>query len=107
MLDGSALAHLVAGDARGGPYALIFAAAHPDRVHGLILANTAAKYIADPTFPEGVPEETAQTVLEAIEQGWGTDFAESSPRQLPRRMPLSPCCSGGSASPRSAMGQFP
>jgi pimeloyl-ACP methyl ester carboxylesterase len=39
----------------GGPYGLTFAAGHPDRVHGLILGNTGAKYLEDPTFPEGVP----------------------------------------------------
>ena len=38
----------------GGPYGLTFAAGHPDRVHGLILGNTGAKYLEDPTFPEGV-----------------------------------------------------
>ena len=91
----------------GGPYALIFAAAHPDRVHGLILANTAAKYIADPTFPEGVPEETAQTVLEAIEQGWGTEsFAELVASTAPAEHAALALLQRASASPRSAMAQF-
>lgn len=61
------------GSLDGGPYAMAFAAAHPERVSGLILANTAARYLHDETFSAGVSRDTAEVVLEAITRGWGTE----------------------------------
>jgi class 3 adenylate cyclase len=91
----------------GGPYALIFAAAHPDRVQGLILANTAAKYVEDPTFAAGVPATTAQVVLEAIEHGWGTEpFAALVASDDPAEHAGLALLQRASASPSVAAAQF-
>jgi pimeloyl-ACP methyl ester carboxylesterase len=91
----------------GGPYALMFAAAHPDRVHGLILANTGAKYLEDPTFPEGVPVADAEAVLEAIEHGWGTEaFAALTASDDPSEYPALAVLQRASASPSLAAAQF-
>ncbi|HKA82601.1 MAG TPA: alpha/beta fold hydrolase [Acidimicrobiales bacterium] len=91
----------------GGPYALIFAAAHPDRVHGLILANTGAKYRGDPTFAQGVPAANAEAVLEAIEHGWGTDaFAALTASDDPSEHAALAVLQRASASPSLAAAQF-
>jgi class 3 adenylate cyclase len=91
----------------GGPYALTFAAAHPDRVHGLILGNTGAKYVEDPTFPEGVPAASAEAVLDAIEHGWGTEaFAGLAASDDPSEHPALAVLQRASASPSLAAAQF-
>jgi class 3 adenylate cyclase len=91
----------------GGPYALIFAAAHPDRVHGLILANTGAKYLENPTFTEGVPVANAEAVLDAIERGWGTEaFAALTASDDPSEHASLAVLQRASASPSLAAAQF-
>ena len=91
----------------GGPYALIFAAAHPDRVHGLILANTGAKYLENPTFTEGVPVANAEAVLDAIERGWGTEaFAALTASDDPAEHANLAVLQRASASPSLAAAQF-
>jgi class 3 adenylate cyclase len=56
-----------------GPTALFFAATQPERTSALILANTAAKFVAADDYPAGLPAEAAETVLAQVEQFWGTD----------------------------------
>jgi class 3 adenylate cyclase len=91
----------------GGPYALIFAAAHPERVHGLILANTGARYLEDPTFPDGVPAANAEVVLQAIEHGWGTDaFAALVASDDPAEHAALAVVQRASATPSLAAAQF-
>lgn len=48
----------------GGPMALQFAAAYPERVHALALINTSARYARAPDYPEGHPPETMEQFLE-------------------------------------------
>jgi len=54
----------------GGPIAIMFAASHPGRSRGLILANTTARGSAAPDYSVGLPhgDPTAQFILQA----WGT-----------------------------------
>jgi class 3 adenylate cyclase len=74
VLDATGSTHSwLLGSLDGGPYALRFAARHPDRVAGLLLANTAARYLQDDSFPAGVTPESAAVVLAALRQGWGTE----------------------------------
>jgi class 3 adenylate cyclase len=56
-----------------GPTALFFAATQPERTAALILANTAAKFVAADDYPAGLPAEAAETVLAQVVQFWGTD----------------------------------
>lgn len=59
-----------------GPMAMLFTAMHPERVVALVLGNTSARVLADEDFPEGMPREAVDGLVDAIEQGWGTeDFA--------------------------------
>jgi class 3 adenylate cyclase len=56
-----------------GPLALFFAGARPERTSALILANTAAKYVADDGYPIGFSAEVGEAILAQFDQGWGTD----------------------------------
>jgi class 3 adenylate cyclase len=56
-----------------GPLALFFAGARPERTSALILANTAAKYVADDDYPIGFSAEVGEAILAQFDQGWGTD----------------------------------
>jgi class 3 adenylate cyclase len=57
----------------GGPLALFFAGTRPDRTGALILANTAAKFVAADDYPIGIPAEVGEALLAQFDQGWGTD----------------------------------
>jgi class 3 adenylate cyclase len=57
----------------GGSLALFFAGARPDRTSALILANTAAKYVAADDYPIGISAEVGEAILAQFDQGWGTD----------------------------------
>lgn len=56
----------------GGPMALIFAAAHPERTRALILVGTYARMTACPDYPIGLPTEQLYQSVEYLEPGWGT-----------------------------------
>jgi class 3 adenylate cyclase len=57
----------------GGPLALFFAGTRPERTSALILANTAAKFVAADDYPIGIPAEVGEAFLAQSEQDWGTD----------------------------------
>jgi class 3 adenylate cyclase/esterase/lipase len=93
-----------------GPIAKLFAATRPERVEGLVLLESWARFQVADDFPIGVPSETISFLVEVIRTGWGTpDFVrlvapkasldsatlESLARQLRQ-----------SATPRSAAAQF-
>jgi pimeloyl-ACP methyl ester carboxylesterase/class 3 adenylate cyclase len=60
-----------------GAIALLFAALHPERVNGLILMNTAARFVADDDYPVGFAPDALDSVLAIIAAGWGTsEFVE-------------------------------
>ena len=56
-----------------GPMGMLFAAAHPERVSALMLANTSARYLLAPDYPIGVPPEQAEVFLAGVAEGWGTE----------------------------------
>jgi pimeloyl-ACP methyl ester carboxylesterase/class 3 adenylate cyclase len=56
-----------------GPIAMLFAAMHPDRVGGLILANTSARFLADDDYPIGASPEDVARLVDAVERLWGTE----------------------------------
>jgi class 3 adenylate cyclase len=57
----------------GGAMAMFFAATYPDRTTGLVLANTSARWVATDDDPMGIPREAANTVVDLLENVWGTD----------------------------------
>ena len=55
-----------------GALAVLFAATHPERVSGLVLINTAARFVADDDYPIGYAPEALESLLAVIAEGWGT-----------------------------------
>jgi class 3 adenylate cyclase/pimeloyl-ACP methyl ester carboxylesterase len=64
---------VVLGAADSGPTAILFAAIHPDRTQGLILANTVARSEADDDYPFGLSEAEATAATEVFTRQWGTE----------------------------------
>jgi class 3 adenylate cyclase len=62
----------VFAEADAGPTAILLAAAHPERVSALVLANTAARYLAAEDYPFGVPEAAVEVLLAGVRVAWGT-----------------------------------
>jgi class 3 adenylate cyclase len=52
--------------------ALLFAATHPERVDSLVLVNGFARLSRADDYPVGMPAEVQQSVLDGIEEHWGT-----------------------------------
>jgi pimeloyl-ACP methyl ester carboxylesterase len=56
------------GVSEGGPMCVKFALDHPERVQGLILVGTTARWLQGPDFPSGIEERA----LDAMVPAWGT-----------------------------------
>ena len=63
----------VIGEGDSGPTALLFTAAHPERVESLVLFTTTAKFMASDDFPIGFPEEMVSAFVELFQRSWGTE----------------------------------
>jgi class 3 adenylate cyclase len=63
------------GISEGGPLGLLFAAMYPDRVQALALYGTLARVLVAPDYPEGVPRELVDPLLEGVEERWGKSTA--------------------------------
>jgi class 3 adenylate cyclase len=64
---------VVLGLSDSGPTAILFAAIHPDRTQGLILANTAARFWRDDDYRLGPSQAEATAAVEAFAQRWGSE----------------------------------
>jgi class 3 adenylate cyclase len=64
---------VVLGVADSGPTAILFAAIHPDRTRGLILANTVARSWRDDDYPFGLSEAEATAATDVFTRQWGTE----------------------------------
>ncbi|MFN2545428.1 MAG: alpha/beta fold hydrolase [Actinomycetota bacterium] len=56
-----------------GPMGMLFAATHPDRVRGLILGNTTARFMIADDYPSGLSDEAAAAITELAGRQWGTE----------------------------------
>jgi class 3 adenylate cyclase/alpha-beta hydrolase superfamily lysophospholipase len=63
---------VVLAEADGGPTGLLFTATQPERVSGLILANTSARRLRADDYPIGMTQEAADEVVETYRAHWGT-----------------------------------
>ena len=63
---------VVLAETDGGPTGLLFTAMQPERVSGLILANTTARRLRADDYPMGMPPEAADALVERFRQSWGT-----------------------------------
>ena len=57
----------------GGPAALRFAAAHPERVGALVLVNTTARWVRAEDYGEGLAPDLAEAIVERVAASWGTE----------------------------------
>src|SRR3984885_3919179 len=55
-----------------GPIAILYAAAHPERVDSLVLCNTTARYLVADDYPIGFTPEALEFVIEFLRTHWGT-----------------------------------
>ncbi|MBW2291179.1 MAG: alpha/beta hydrolase [Deltaproteobacteria bacterium] len=55
------------GVSEGGPMCLNFAYLHPDRIQGVVLVGTTARWVQSEDFPIGLPRR----VLESLPSRWG------------------------------------
>lgn len=62
----------VAGVSEGGPAAIRCACLYPDRVCGLLLYGTAAKWTASADYPYSLPPHLYEKWLTFLENSWGT-----------------------------------
>ena len=79
MLDIEAVMHAAGSEraaflavSEGGPMAILFAAAHPERTRGLVLVATYARITACPDYPIGMPTQQLYESVHYLEPGWGT-----------------------------------
>jgi pimeloyl-ACP methyl ester carboxylesterase len=63
------------GTSEAGALSLLFAATHPSRTAALVLLNSYARLAYAPDYPQGIPAEQAQGLLQAIVEGWGKGVA--------------------------------
>jgi class 3 adenylate cyclase len=62
---------VVMGANEGAMMAAFFAAAHPDRVSALVLANATAQPAWAPDNPTGVPAEVIDALVASVDESWG------------------------------------
>jgi class 3 adenylate cyclase len=58
------------GMSEGGTSAILYAATYPERVSGLILFNSFARFVRGPDYPCGLPPELADRYIEALQDNW-------------------------------------
>lgn len=85
MLDIEAVMHAAGSErasllavSEGGPMAVLFAAAHPERSRALVLLNTYARLTACSDYPIGIPAEQLYGFAQYLEPDWGTGVGLSA-----------------------------
>ena len=74
----------VVGWSSAGLYMVHFAAAHPERVNGLILIDSFAHYVREDDYPWGYPPETLDRVAGSLEESWANlaDLETTAPSRV-------------------------
>ena len=66
---------ILMGVSEGGPMSILVAASAPERVRGLILCATAARFKSGEDYPCGLHPDLAEPVIQQIRADWGTGRA--------------------------------
>jgi class 3 adenylate cyclase len=66
---------VVLAESDGGPVGLLFTAMQPERVSGLILANTSARRLRADDYPIGLAPEAVDALVEMTRAAWGNPDA--------------------------------
>jgi class 3 adenylate cyclase len=66
---------VVIGLSEGGPLAVLYATAFPERVSSLVLWGTFARALYAPDYPEGLQPEATDLFIDHIRSQWGTGGA--------------------------------
>jgi class 3 adenylate cyclase len=66
---------VVIGISEGGPLAILFATAFPERVRSLVLWGTFARTLRAPDYPDGLDPEIVEAFIQTIKGQWGTGRA--------------------------------
>jgi len=61
----------IIGFMHGGPLAIGYAAAHPERVNSLVLIDTHAHYMREDDYPVGWPQDTFERWVGIVRENWG------------------------------------
>ena len=93
-----------------GPIAVLYAAAHPERIDSLVLCNTSARYLVADDYPIGFTPEALDFVVEFVRTHWGTpEFLSiagaAGAEEAARRDALAPLFRA-SVTPRTAAAQY-
>ncbi|MPZ70175.1 MAG: alpha/beta fold hydrolase [Actinobacteria bacterium] len=62
----------VFGISEGGTLCLLFAEAHPDRAHAVVLYGSWARRLAGPDYPYGPSAEELETVIDRMDRAWAS-----------------------------------
>jgi class 3 adenylate cyclase len=93
-----------------GPIAILYAAAHPERVDSLLLCNTSARYLIAEDYPIGFTPEALDFVVEFIRTHWGTpeflSLAGAAEPQDPVNLSALARLFRSSVTPRTAAAQY-
>lgn len=73
------------GSSEGGAMSLLFAATYPERVTALVLYGAYPRLSAAPDYPEGIPQEVRERVLEELGAHWGQGVLLAHPLMNPTR----------------------
>jgi class 3 adenylate cyclase/pimeloyl-ACP methyl ester carboxylesterase len=94
----------------GGPIAILYAAAHPERVDSLVLCNTTARYLVADDYPFGFTPEALDFVVEFLRIHWGTpeflSLAGAAGTEDPVRREALARLFRSSVTPRTAAAQY-
>jgi class 3 adenylate cyclase/alpha-beta hydrolase superfamily lysophospholipase len=91
-----------------GPIAILYAAMHPERVSGLALLNTSARFLEADDYPIGFTQVAADELVQAFATAWGTPelVALANPSADAEFVQLTAPVLRASATPRSAAAQY-
>ncbi|HUO49843.1 MAG TPA: alpha/beta fold hydrolase, partial [Acidimicrobiales bacterium] len=76
----------VGGISEGGPLAMLFAATYPERVEGLLLCGSAARFTAGDGYPHGPLPEVFEAFVQALVENWATPDSLLAPLFMPSLM---------------------